>query len=84
MRVPPPQVFEQSLFLSQRRSLCLFLRRSVRPQAVLLTGDVTSAKDPLDRTHGSGQIEEEWKEYRLVFLGGAGEGTFSKLRMNNI
>ncbi len=46
------------------RSLCHFLSAQVRPSVVVVTGDITDAKDR--NLYGSAQYREEWSTYREI------------------
>ena len=51
--------------VSKPRSFCHFLVSFVRPSAVVVSGDITSAENPNGNNwHESGQIREEWESYR--------------------
>ncbi len=46
------------------RSMCNFLASHVRPSAVVVTGDITDAKDR--NLYGSAQYKEEWSTYNQI------------------
>lgn len=48
--------------------LCHYLAQFVKPSTVLMTGDITSAKDDANR-HMTRQFSDEWRSYHDIVIG---------------